>query len=96
MYKNHIRVGQAQDEMQLAEAVPDQNQPTTPPTPKWKLPLTQKAETRAEMLGQGLEPVGWCKQMMEKAVGFASVFFKQNDLKTAKGRTNMIKRELKS
>lgn len=33
---------------------------------------------------------------MEKAVGFASVFFKQNDLKTAKGRTNMIKRELKS
>lgn len=35
--------------------------------------------------------------MMEKTIGFTSVFsMKQNDLKTAKGRMNMIKRELKS
>lgn len=45
------------------------------------------------MLGQGLEPIGWCKKMTEKTVGFASVFsIKQDDLKSAKGRTNMIKR----
>ena len=34
--------------------------------------------------------------MTEKRIGFASVFsVKQNGFKTTKGRTNMIKRELK-
>ena len=89
MYKNSVGIGKAQNEMQLKKFL-------LPPHPSKKKKKKKEKKVTFEVRC-------WSKSWMvvqrwqRKQLSFASVFtIKQNDLETGKGRTNMIKRELKS